>query len=78
MSPVDELRAAAAKLRPSSPAAAVHVTPAVMEALAKLLDDSATVHLPDTECGYCDSARNPLRLPCPALAVARSINGEQR
>lgn len=50
-------------------------TPATVHALAEWLRESAVVHLPDTECGYCDPRRNPKRLPCPALAVARQING---
>ncbi|MGV9588211.1 hypothetical protein [Streptomyces tendae] len=48
--------------------------PATAHALAGWLRDSAVLHLPDYECGYCDPQRNPLRLPCPALAVARQIN----
>ena len=48
--------------------------PGVGAALADWLKKSAVVHLPDTECGYCDPRRNPKRLPCPALAVARQIN----
>ncbi|MFG3170606.1 hypothetical protein [Streptomyces sp. NPDC048200] len=52
-------------------------TPATAHALAEWLRDSATLHLPDTECGYCAPARNPLNLPCRALAVARQINGGQ-
>jgi hypothetical protein len=52
--------------------AAMH--PGVGAALADWLKESAVVHLPDTECGYCDPRRNPKRLPCPALAVARQIN----
>ncbi|MFK4801711.1 hypothetical protein ACI3K5_23890 [Streptomyces sp. MPA0124] len=52
--------------------AAMH--PGLALAVADWLRDSAVLHLPDTECGYCDPARNPKRLPCPALAVARQIN----
>lgn len=44
------------------------------EPLAVWLEDAATIHLPDNECGYCDPQRNPTRVPCPALAVARAIN----
>ena len=50
-------------------------SPATAHALAAWLRDSAIIHLPDTECGYCDPNRNPLRLPCHALAVARAILG---
>lgn len=53
--------------------AAMH--PGLAVALADWLKESAVVHLPDSECGFCDPARNPKRLPCPALAVARQING---
>lgn len=56
--------------------AALH--PGVGAALADWLKESAVVHLPDNECGYCDPARNPKRLPCPALAVARQINAAAR
>ena len=49
-------------------------SPAAAHALAAWLRDSAVIHLPDTECGYCEPARNPRRLPCTALAVARLIN----
>lgn len=50
-------------------------SPAVARALADWLRDSATLHLPVSECGYCDPSRNPLRLPCRALAVAWQILG---
>jgi hypothetical protein len=50
--------------------------PGVGEALAHWLTDAATIHVPDSECGYCIPARNPLKLPCPALAVARAVLGE--
>ncbi|HET6636800.1 MAG TPA: hypothetical protein VFH77_17415 [Streptomyces sp.] len=42
------------------------------------LEDATTLHLPDSECGYCTPDRNPLRLPCPPLAVARAVNGPAR
>lgn len=48
--------------------------PSVGLALADWLKESAVVHLPETECGFCDPTRNPKRLSCPALAVARQIN----
>lgn len=49
MTPAGELRAAAARLRPSSPAVAAHtaavrITPAVAEALADWLDETAEGH----------------------------------
>ncbi|WP_327259967.1 MULTISPECIES: hypothetical protein [unclassified Streptomyces] len=49
--------------------------PATGLALADWLKDSATLHMPDTECGYCIPSRNPLNLPCPALKVARQLLG---
>ena len=55
--------------------AAMH--PGVGMALADWLKSEATRHLPDSECGYCAPGRNPLRLPCPALAVARLVLGEE-
>ena len=82
MSPADELRAAAAKLRPSSPAVAAHtvavrVTPAVADALAELLDTEASVaddmrrQSPEfTEEQIAGLVHGP-------LAVARAINGGQ-
>lgn len=51
------------------------VGPATGLALADWLKDSSTLHLPDTECGYCIPSRNRLNLPCPALTVARQILG---
>lgn len=48
-------------------------SPAAAHALAGWLRDSAVIHLPDNECGYCDPIRNPLRLPCHALTVARAL-----
>jgi hypothetical protein len=94
MNPADELRAAAAKLRPSSPAVAAHtvavrVTPAVVDALAAWLEETAA--------GYDmaviaarqvwgdegdEKARAWLttghgRAGKQSLAVARAINGEQ-
>ncbi|MFJ9657592.1 hypothetical protein ACIRPR_06440 [Streptomyces griseoflavus] len=49
ITPADELRAAAAKLRPSSPAVAAHtvavrVPPAAADALAAWLDETANNH----------------------------------
>lgn len=44
------------------------------EPLILWLEDSAIVHLPAGECGYCNGGRNRLNLPCPPLAVARAIN----
>ncbi|WP_031029994.1 MULTISPECIES: hypothetical protein [unclassified Streptomyces] len=49
--------------------------PVVGLAVADWLKDSATRHLPDTECGYCIPSRNRLNLPCPALVVARQLLG---
>lgn len=78
--PPEELRQAAfllsnLNLRPEL-AAAVDLP--YTEPLAKWLEVSAVVHLPDNECGFCDRQRNPTGLPCPSLAVARAINGEQQ
>ncbi|MFF3094196.1 hypothetical protein [Streptomyces cyaneofuscatus] len=65
--PADQLRAAADRARETGNP--LHT------ALADWLKASATLHLPDIECGYCAPGRNPLRLPCPALAVARQLLG---
>lgn len=85
--PTEELRAAAARLRDNRNCEGyrvdcdsrellemLRVLLAAREPLIRWLEDSAVLHLPDSECGYCDGPRNPLRLPCPALAVARAIN----
>lgn len=87
MTPVEELRAAAARLRDDRNCnnhrvdcnsrellEMIRVLLRAREPLAKWLDDAATIHLPDNECGYCEPGRNPLRIPCPALAAARAIN----
>lgn len=74
MSTVSELQAAAARLRPSSPAVAKHtvavrLAPAAAMKLAELLDSAAE---------YADDSRpnHPTHL-VHALAVARAINGGQ-
>lgn len=88
MSPaVEELRAAAKRLRDTRNCDGhnvdsnsrelldmIRVLLRAREPLAKWLEDAATIHLPDNECGYCDPRRNRLDLPCPALAVARAVN----
>ncbi len=73
--PAEEIRAAAAKLRPSSPAVAAHtsavrITPAVAEALAKWLDSWGVIDLRE-HAAMQEDARH-------ALVIARAINGEQR
>lgn len=86
--PTEELRAAAARLRDNKNCDGFGVNCASRELLAMIrvllrarepligwLEDAATVHLPDSECGYCNGQRNPLKLPCPSLAVSRAING---
>lgn len=75
MTPSQELRAAATKLRPSSPAVAAHtvavrISPAAAEALADLLDTAA-------EYVADDSPSHPTHL-VRALAVARAILGGPR
>lgn len=72
-SPADELRAAAARLRPSSPAVATHtvrvwITSEAASALARLLDLEETylVGMPENERLAHVSA---------ALAVARAVLG---
>jgi len=85
--PVEEIRAAAARLRDTRGCdnhrldsdsrellALVRVLLQAREPLVPWLDDAATVHARDSECGYCMPGRNPLGLPCPALATARAIN----
>jgi hypothetical protein len=87
VSPAEELRAAAAKLHPSSPAVAAHTVavrlhPDVVSALADLLaavandpDDPSLNEPGSARHGGCD------RTTCPAaaaLAAARVINGVQR
>lgn len=85
--PVEELRAAAARLRDNRNCEGfsvdcgsrellemIRILLAAREPFIRWLEDAATLHLPDSECGYCDGRRNLLRLPCPALAVARAIN----
>ncbi|SMF86688.1 hypothetical protein [Streptomyces sp. Amel2xC10] len=87
MTPTEELRAAAARLRDDRNTTTgsvdsdsrellemIRLLLGVREPLIRLLEDEATLHLPDNECGWCNDARNPLKLPCPALAVARTIN----
>jgi hypothetical protein len=86
MTPAEELRAAAARLGPSSPAVAAHTVavkfrPDVADALADLLvavsndpDDESLRQPGSARHGGCD------RTTCPAaaaLAAARVINGEQ-
>ncbi|HEY6116453.1 MAG TPA: hypothetical protein VI172_10880 [Candidatus Dormibacteraeota bacterium] len=86
--PTEELRAAAARLRDNRNCEGflvdcnsrellemIRVLLRTREPLIRWLEDAATLHLPDSECGYCDGQRNPLKLPCPALAAARAING---
>lgn len=86
--PTAELRAAAARLRDNRNCDGylvdcnsrellemLRILLAAREPLIRWLEDAATLHLPDSECGYCDGQRNPLELPCPALTVARAING---
>lgn len=85
--PIDELRTAAARLRDDRNCDnyrvdcnsrelldMIRVLLRAREPLIKWLEDATGIHLPDSECGYCDSQRNRLDLPCPALAVARAIN----
>ncbi|MGW0495070.1 hypothetical protein ACWD0Z_06405 [Streptomyces sp. NPDC003007] len=72
MTPAEELRAAAAKLRPSSPAVAAHtvtvrITPAAAEALAAWLDSWGVIDLRE-HATMQEDARH-------ALAIARAING---
>ncbi|MFF0597867.1 hypothetical protein [Streptomyces antibioticus] len=87
MTPTEELRAAAARLRDDRNITAgsvdsdsrellemIRLLLGAREPLIRLLEDQATVHLPDNECGWCAGPRNPLGLPCPALAVARALN----
>lgn len=78
--PVEELRHAAFLLRNLSrrPELAAAVDLPYTEPLAEWLEVAGVIHLPDSECGFCDPRRNTGRLPCPSLAVARAINGEQR
>ncbi|MGW0582404.1 hypothetical protein ACWD25_42225 [Streptomyces sp. NPDC002920] len=86
--PTEELRAAAARLRDDRNITGylvdcnsrellemIRTLLAAREPLIRWLEDAATVHLPVSECGYCDGQRNRLDLPCPPLAVARAING---
>lgn len=75
----EELRHAAFLLRNLTrrPELAAAVDLPYTEPLATWLEVAAVVHLPDSECGFCNPSRNPDRLPCPALAVARAINGVQ-
>ncbi|WP_416976674.1 hypothetical protein [Streptomyces sp. T028] len=85
--PTEELRAAAGRLRDNRNCEGylvdcdsrellemVRILLGAREPLIRWLEDAATIHLPDSECGYCDGQRNPLKLPCPALVVARAIN----
>ena len=85
--PTEELRAAAARLRDNRNCnghrvdcnsrellAMLRILLAAREPLVRWLEDAAILHLPVSECGYCDGRRNPLKLPCPALTVARAIN----
>jgi len=86
--PTEELRAAAVRLRDNRNCEGflvdcnsrellemIRVLLRAREPLIGWLEDAATVHLPDSECGYCNGQRNPLKLPCPSLAVSRAING---
>lgn len=77
LTPAAELRAAAGRLldrsyyeRTGEP----DTNLAYDTAVAKWLGHDAVQHLPVSECRYCDPATNPGRVPCPGLAVARSIN----
>jgi len=74
--PADELKAAAEKLRPSSPAVAEHtvavrLSPAVADALADLLDAEAKRYERAVSVGEFDASHDR------PLAVARQINGPQ-
>lgn len=77
--PADELRAAAEKLRPSSPAVAKHAVavrfhPDVVDALAKWLDAEASGPLADLHSDRCMERGCTINA---ALAVARQINGAE-
>ena len=89
MKPAEELRAAAARLRDNRNCTGfridcnsrellemIRVLLGAREPLVRWLEDAAVIHLPDNECGYCNGDRNQLKAPCPALAVARAINGD--
>lgn len=86
--PTEELRAAAARLRDERNVNGhrvdcnsrellemIRILLRAREPLIAWLEDAAVVHIPDSECGYCNGQRNPLALPCPPLVVARAING---
>ncbi|MCQ9178571.1 hypothetical protein KMT30_05910 [Streptomyces sp. IBSBF 2953] len=83
----DELRAAAARLRDDRNVNGhrvdcdsrellemIRVLLAAREPLIRWLETAAVLHLPVSECGYCDVQRNPLALRCPAVDLARAIN----
>lgn len=87
MTPTEELRAAAARLRDDRNVTTgsvdsdsrellemIRLLLGAREPLIRLLEDAAILHLPDSECGWCNGVRNPLELPCPALSVARALN----
>lgn len=82
MTPADELRTAATKLRPSSPAVAAHtewvkIRPAVADALAILLEGVMS-DARESDHEQCQSWCAPETCSLSAaLAVARQINGEQ-
>lgn len=87
MTPADELRAAAAKLGPSSPAVAahtvaVHLHPDVASALGDLMVaisyDGCEESLNDPSTDRHDHCDRTVCIPAAALAAARLINGEQR
>ncbi|MDX2528015.1 MULTISPECIES: hypothetical protein [Streptomyces] len=82
MTPAEELRTAAAKLRPSSPAVAEHtawvkIKPEVAEALTEWLEaQERTWSIGHTDHAFCPTQQCSQQA---ALAVARAINGgEQR
>jgi hypothetical protein len=87
MTPADELRAAAAKLRPSSPAVAAHTVavrlhPDVAEALADVLvaisydADDQSLNEPGSERhDHCDRT---VCVPAAALMAARVIGRAQQ
>lgn len=74
--PADTLRAAAAKLRPSSPTVAAHtvsvrLSPPVVDAAADLLE--ALSYADDSEPGRHDACDRTVCAEAAALALARAI-----
>lgn len=89
--PADELKAAAEKLRPSSPAVTEHtewalICPAAADALADWLDSTSGLHEPQLcdkhegcaplGCQWCGDEDFPCTDMRHALAVARQINAQ--